>query len=75
MPESVRQLIFDHYAELIRSGQLPPGAPMPTHAQMSKDWGVSEITISKARKEMRDAGLILRGGPSREPARVAEVRS
>ncbi|UQA37504.1 GntR family transcriptional regulator [Streptomyces sp. HNA39] len=73
MRESVRQQIFNHYAELIRSGQLIEGDPLPTLASESERWGVSRITVSKTRKEMRTAGLIERGGPN-SPARVAERR-
>lgn len=71
MAESIRQQIFDHYAELIRSGQLIEGDALPTLASESERWGVSEITVSKARKRLREAGLILRG-TGRNPARVAE---
>lgn len=72
MAEPIRQQIFDHYAELIESGQLIEGDALPTLASESERWGVSEITVSKARKRLREAGLILRGGHGGNPARVAE---
>lgn len=71
--ESMRQQIFNHYADLIDSGQLIEGDALPTLASESERWGVSEITVCCARRELRAAGLILRGYGN-GPARVAERR-
>ncbi|MFF1299984.1 MULTISPECIES: GntR family transcriptional regulator [unclassified Streptomyces] len=71
MREHIQHVIFDHYSELIRSGQLIEGDPLPPLAHESEVWGVSAITVSKARKRLRAAGLIERGYGKGRPARVA----
>ncbi len=52
--------IFDQLEGLIRSGQLPPGAVLPSVRDLAKQTLVSLITIRRAYRDLADAGLILR---------------
>jgi DNA-binding GntR family transcriptional regulator len=46
--------------ERIMSGELPPGATLPTEAQLCTDFGVSRITVGKALDALAAERLILR---------------
>lgn len=41
----------------IDSGQLPPGAMLPSITRISQEWGVAKVTAAKALKELRSEGL------------------
>jgi len=41
----------------IESGELPPGAMLPSITRISQEWGVAKITAAKALKELRSEGL------------------
>jgi len=41
----------------IESGELPPGAMLPSTTRISQEWGVAKITAAKALKELRSEGL------------------
>lgn len=51
--------IRDHIADRIRSGDLAPGAPLPSVRQLAADMLVSVITTRKAYDELEAAGLIV----------------
>lgn len=42
----------------IDSGELPPGAPLPSLTALSAEYGLSKTTIRKAIAELREAGLV-----------------
>lgn len=50
--------IAAHYAELIASGQLQPGALLPSIKNLSEEWGVSTATAEKALRKLRNEGLV-----------------
>jgi DNA-binding GntR family transcriptional regulator len=60
MPEDVAryQQISDSLRERIESGELPPGAMLPSVARISQEWGVSTITAANAVKLLHSEGLI-----------------
>jgi DNA-binding GntR family transcriptional regulator len=41
----------------IDSGELPPGAILPSITHISQEWGVAKVTAAKALKELRSEGL------------------
>lgn len=50
--------IAAHYAELITSGELPPGSLLPSIKNLAQDWKVSTATAEKALRKLRNDGLI-----------------
>jgi DNA-binding GntR family transcriptional regulator len=54
----------------IQSGELPPGAQLPTEADLQREHGVSRATAQKALNELAQAGLVVR--QRRRGTRVAE---
>lgn len=57
--------IADHLREQILSGELGPGAPLPSESSLSERYGVAIGTVKSALKVLKDEGLILseRGRP------------
>jgi DNA-binding GntR family transcriptional regulator len=60
MPEDVPryQEIADSLRERIDSGELPPGAMLPSITRIREEWGVSETTAANAIKLLHSEGLI-----------------
>ena len=60
MPEDVAryQEIADSLRERIDSGELPPGAMLPSFTRISQEWGVSTTTAANALKLLHSEGLI-----------------
>ncbi len=54
------QELRDDLERQIRSGALPPGAQLPTEAQLQKAHGVSRGTAQRALNELAGAGMVLR---------------
>ena len=52
--------VVDQVGELIRSGQLLPGALLPSVRELSKQLLVSLITIRRSYADLEGAGLIVR---------------
>lgn len=50
--------IADELRARIESGQLKPGARVPSARQIMRKWGVANATASKALGLLRDAGLV-----------------
>lgn len=50
--------IAAHYAELITSGQLPPGTLLPSIKNLSEEWSVSTATAEKALRKLRNEGMV-----------------
>lgn len=55
--------ICDHYKSLITRGDLSPGDPIPTLRKIAEEWGVSQVTASKAVNLLQDEGHVKIGGP------------
>ncbi|WP_333745911.1 GntR family transcriptional regulator [Streptomyces sp. IBSBF 2950] len=69
MRDAIRHLIFDYYADMISTGRLTPGTALPSLADESERFNTSQAAVSKARRNLRRAGLIT---PGSGPARVTE---
>lgn len=54
------QELRDELERQIRAGELPPGAKLPTEAELQRDHGVSRGTAQRALDELARAGLVLR---------------
>lgn len=52
--------VVDQMAQLIRSGQLPPGTQVPSFRDLSLQLRVSLITIRRAYADLETAGLLVR---------------
>lgn len=52
--------IVDQVADLVRSGQLPPGALLPSVRDLAAKLLVSLITVRNAYDDLENAGLIVR---------------
>ena len=52
--------IVDQVSAQVRSGELPPGATLPSVRQLSTDLLVSLITVRRAYADLEAAGLIVR---------------
>ncbi len=50
--------IRDDLADRIRSGQLPPGSPLPSIRELAVESLVSVITVKKAYEELERANLV-----------------
>ncbi|WP_404870965.1 GntR family transcriptional regulator (plasmid) [Kitasatospora griseola] len=54
--------IASHYRDRISTGDLLPGAVMPSKVELAAEWDVSKATVDRAMKLLREEGLI-RGIP------------
>jgi GntR family transcriptional regulator len=45
--------------ERIRSGELPPGAMVPSLVTMHQEYGIAKTTARKVLSQLRDEGLIV----------------
>jgi GntR family transcriptional regulator len=50
--------VVNALTEQIRSGQLVPGAKLPTYAQLAEQFKVSVSTAQAALRILRDRGLV-----------------
>lgn len=75
MARSIAQVIAEELRREIESGELPPGASLPSEREMIDRFGVSKTTVAKAIAMLRAAGLVdsIRGRgvfvPRRPPVR------
>lgn len=68
MSEPVRwEEVAGQLREQIRSGELLPGADLPSEPELMAEWGYSRDTIRRALRSLESAGLI--GAPGRGGAR------
>lgn len=58
MAEPAYVSIAGEYARQIRGGELPPGTQLPSHAEIAKHHGVSDIVVRKAVELLRSQGLV-----------------
>ncbi|MBS0595029.1 MAG: histidine utilization repressor [Proteobacteria bacterium] len=69
-------LIKQHLKEELGRGRWPPGAPMPSDAELVAQFGVSRMTVTRALNELRAEGLIERvQGVGTFAAHLARVAS
>jgi GntR family histidine utilization transcriptional repressor len=52
--------IKQHLKDELSRGRWPPGAPMPSDAELVAQFGVSRMTVTRALNELRSEGLIER---------------
>jgi len=52
--------IKQHLKDELSRGRWPPGAPMPSDAELVAQFGVSRMTVTRALNELRAEGLIER---------------
>ncbi|MEU8570207.1 GntR family transcriptional regulator [Streptomyces pathocidini] len=68
------QLVADALRARILSGELRPGAKMPTQAKLADEFGVERSVIRQALETLKDEQLITNASRG-APATVAETRS
>lgn len=56
-PMAVHKKIVDHYARLIRSGELQPGEKLPTMRELAEQFGCGQTAVHVALVEMQAMGL------------------
>ncbi len=66
VPSSRHAAIAAALREQIESGALPAGAPLPSEAQLTAEFGVSRGTVRQALAKLRADGMIV-GGRGRSP--------
>jgi len=68
--------IKQHLKDELSRGRWPPGAPMPSDAELVAQFGVSRMTVTRALNELRAEGLIERvQGVGTFAAHLARVSS
>ena len=50
--------VASHYRQLIQSGELNDGDPLPSARQLARDWDITVATSSKALSVLRSEGLV-----------------
>lgn len=59
-PTAPYQRVKQHLKEGLASGQWPPGAQMPSEAELVAAFGVSRMTVNRALRELQAEGLVQR---------------
>jgi DNA-binding GntR family transcriptional regulator len=54
----VHRVVYEHFADLIDSGQMLPGDRVPTSKAMAERWNISHATAAKVLQNLRDQGYI-----------------
>jgi len=54
------QILKEYLVQLIRSGELKPGSPLPTELEFTKVLGVARNTVRRAMRTLEHEGLIRR---------------
>lgn len=57
-PELVYMLVADAIAAKIASGELAPGARLPSELDLAAQYHVARMTVSRAIRELRARGLV-----------------
>lgn len=65
------EALREAFASRIREREWPPGALIPTEAQLAADYGVARATVNRALQSLAEDGLIER--KKRAGTRVAEL--
>jgi GntR family transcriptional regulator len=61
-PEPVYEQIVRQVQDAVASGELAPGAPLPTVRQLAGDLRLNRNTVARAYKQLEDRGVILTAG-------------
>lgn len=59
-PRAPYARIKQHLKDELSRGRWPPGAPMPSDAELVAQFGVSRMTVTRAVNELRSEGLVER---------------
>jgi DNA-binding GntR family transcriptional regulator len=70
-PQPLFQQVLDDVTARIRSGELAPGARLPSERWFALTLGVSRTTVRRAMEELLDLGLVESGGRGLVVARPA----
>lgn len=57
MPKYPYRRVADDLRARITAGEFPPGAKLPTRKQLAAHYGVSDIVIGAAMRELASAGV------------------
>lgn len=60
MAVALHELIRTQLEARIQSGELPPGARLPSEAELQQEHGVSRATAQRALNDLAQAGLVVR---------------
>jgi GntR family transcriptional regulator len=83
-PEPVYEQIVRQIQDRVASGELAPGASLPTVRQLAGDLQLNRNTVARAYKQLEDRGVILTAGrkgtfvradASREVERIKSSRA
>jgi DNA-binding GntR family transcriptional regulator len=58
-PRPAYQQVGDRFRAAIKTGTLPPGSQLPSHRELSEEFGVAMETVKRALNELRAEGLIV----------------
>src|SRR5450756_1665784 len=59
-PQPPYARVKQYLKDALEAGRWPPGAQMPSEADLVAQFGVSRMTVHRALRELQDAGLITR---------------
>jgi GntR family transcriptional regulator, histidine utilization repressor len=59
-PIAPYQRVKQHLKEGLAAGRWPPGALMPSEAELTAEFGVSRMTVNRALRELQAEGLVQR---------------
>lgn len=72
-PVRLHRLILDQLHELMRTGQLQPGEPLPSERHLAERLGVSRGTLREALRILEHEGIVVtRAGGGRRLRRLAD---
>jgi DNA-binding GntR family transcriptional regulator len=57
-PDPAYQQIAAHYRQLITKGGIGPGVLLPPSRELGEEWGVANVTVSKALRLLESEGLV-----------------
>jgi DNA-binding GntR family transcriptional regulator len=70
-PVPLYEQLADLLAARIESGELAPGAPLPSESYLQQEHGLSRVTVRAAMRALRERGLVVtlpqRGTYVRDP--------
>jgi GntR family transcriptional regulator of arabinose operon len=73
LPQTKYQRVFEELRREIVSGKYSPGQKLPSEAALVKRFGTSRITVGRAVRDLRQAGLVERRAGSGTYARLPKT--
>ena len=58
-PVPLYEQLADLLAARIESGELAPGAPLPSESYLQQEHGLSRVTVRAAMRALRERGLVV----------------